>query len=60
MFLFPVLAIALLREIEQRSLRSGSIIERKEGSIYQAIFPIWYLSVGTTLTRRGIVLRTHT
>jgi hypothetical protein len=40
MFLLLVLAIMLLRETEQRSLRSGGIIERKEGYSFQAIFPI--------------------
>jgi hypothetical protein len=60
MFLLPVLVITLPKEIEQQSLRSGSIIERKESRGLQAIFPIWYLSIGTTLTGRGIVLRTHT
>jgi hypothetical protein len=59
MFLLPVLAIILPREIEQQLLRSGSIIEKKEGYGFQAIFLIWYLSVGTILTGRGIVLRTH-
>jgi hypothetical protein len=39
---------------------SFGIIEKKESRGLQAIFPIWYLSVGTTLTGRGIVLRTHT
>jgi hypothetical protein len=40
MFLLLVLAIILLREIEQQSLYSGSIIEKKEGRSLQAIFPI--------------------
>jgi hypothetical protein len=40
MFLLLVLAIVLLKERKQRSLRSGSIIERKEGCGSQAIFPI--------------------
>jgi hypothetical protein len=39
MFLLLVLAIILLREIEQQSLYSGSIIEKKNRS-FQAIFPI--------------------
>jgi hypothetical protein len=38
MFLLLVLAIALLKETERRLLRSGSIIEKKEGHSFQAIF----------------------
>jgi hypothetical protein len=38
MFLLLVLAIVLLREIEQRSLRSGSIIEKKKDRSFQIIF----------------------
>jgi hypothetical protein len=40
MFLLLVLVIILLREIKQRLLCSGSIIEKKEGRSFQAIFPI--------------------
>jgi hypothetical protein len=40
MFLLLVLAIALLKEIEQRLLRSDSIIKRKESHSFQAIFLI--------------------
>jgi hypothetical protein len=60
MFLLLVLDIVLLRETKQRSLRSGNIIEKKENHGFQAIFLMWYLSVGATLTGRGIVLRMHT
>jgi hypothetical protein len=38
MFLLLVLAIALLKETKQRSLRSGGIMERKESYGFQAIF----------------------
>jgi hypothetical protein len=41
MFLLLVLAIVLLREVERRSLRSGSMIEKKKGRGLQAIFPIY-------------------
>jgi hypothetical protein len=40
MFLLLVLAIVSLRKTERRSLRSGSIIEKKEGYGFQVIFPI--------------------
>jgi hypothetical protein len=40
MFLLLVLAIVSLRKIEQQSLRSGSIIEKKENRGLQAIFLI--------------------
>jgi hypothetical protein len=40
MFLLLVLAIILPKEIKQRLLRSGNIIEKKEGYSLQAIFPI--------------------
>jgi hypothetical protein len=60
--IFPLLvfSIVLLRKTDRRSIRSGSIIEKKENYSSQAIFLMWYLSVGTTLTGRGIVLRTYT
>jgi hypothetical protein len=60
MFLLLVLAIVLPRETEQQSLYSGSMIGKKEVFGLQAKFLMWYLNVGTTLTRRGIVLRMHT
>jgi hypothetical protein len=40
MFLLLVLAIVLLRETKQRSLRSGSIIRKKETFGFQAKFLI--------------------
>jgi hypothetical protein len=40
MFLLLVLAIILLKKIEQRLLYSGSIIEKKENHSFQAIFLI--------------------
>jgi hypothetical protein len=40
MFLLLVLVIILLKEIEQRSLYSGSIIKRKESHSFQVIFLI--------------------
>jgi hypothetical protein len=40
MFLLLVLVIVLLKKIEQRSLCSGSIIERKKSRSFQAIFPM--------------------
>jgi hypothetical protein len=40
MFLLLVLAIVLLKETKQRSLRSGSIIKRKKGPSFQTRFLI--------------------
>jgi hypothetical protein len=40
MFLLLVLAIVLLKETEQRSLYSDSIIGKKEAFGFQAKFPI--------------------
>jgi hypothetical protein len=59
MFLFLVLVIILLKEIEQRLLRSGSIIRKKEGYSLEAIFLMRYLSIRTILTEKGIILRTR-
>jgi hypothetical protein len=35
------------------------MIKERKGISRLTIFPIWYLSVGTTLARRGLVLQTR-
>jgi hypothetical protein len=60
MFLLLVLVIVLLREIEQQSLRSGGMIERKESRGFLTVILVLYLSVGATLGRKGdSVTNTH-